>query len=159
MCRQSRSSQDCKMLKFSCILTSHMPQSPRDFQFQYKLVFWCFSIYSRFSLSWLLLSRITTYLEVKIMSLSEHETLKTGNKILWKSGEIAPLEQFLLFPTIFSLYLQESNYIFICEVWLFYLFFPEFCKSIMSRYRYLVVSESILRTSEITRVHCISSKI
>ena len=41
-----------------------------------------------------------------------------GNKILWKRGEIAlnPKEQFLLFSTIFSiyLYLQESNYIFIC---------------------------------------------
>ena len=38
-----------------------------------------------------------------------------------KRGEIAPKEQFLLFSTIFSIYLyfQESNYIFICEMWLF----------------------------------------
>ena len=44
---------------------------------------------------------------------------------MWKSGEIAPKEQFLLFSTIFSVYLffQESNYILICEMWLFYLSF------------------------------------
>ena len=37
---------------------------------------------------------------------------------MWKRGEIAPKEQFLLFSTIFSVYLyfQESNYIFICEM-------------------------------------------
>ena len=44
------------------------------------------------------------YLEVKIWSLFKHENL-TGNKILWKRGEIAPKEQFLLFSTIFSRYL------------------------------------------------------
>ena len=44
---------------------------------------------------------------------------------MWKRGEIAPQEQFLLFSTIFSVYLyfQESNYIFICELWLFDLSF------------------------------------
>ena len=49
----------------------------------------------------------------------------TGYKIMWKRGEIAPKEQFLLFSTIFSVYLdfQESNYIFICEMWLFDLSF------------------------------------
>ena len=30
------------------------------------------------------------YLEVKIWSLFKHVTLTTGNKILWKRGEIAP---------------------------------------------------------------------
>ena len=46
-----------------------------------------------------------------------------GNKIMWKRGEIAP--KFLLFSTIFSVYLyfQESNYIFVCKMWLFDLFF------------------------------------
>ena len=63
------------------------------------------SIYSRLSLSRLRLSRITAYLEVKIWSLFKHENLTTGNKILWKRGEIAPKEQFLLFSTIFSIYL------------------------------------------------------
>ena len=40
---------------------------------------------------------------------------------MWKRGEIAPKEQFLLFPTIFLVYLyfNESNYIFFCEMWLF----------------------------------------
>ena len=44
---------------------------------------------------------------------------------MWKRGEIAPKEQFLLFSTIFSVYLyfQDSNYIFICEMWLFDLSF------------------------------------
>ena len=46
--------------------------------------------YSRFSLSRLYLSRITAYLEVNFWPLFKHENLTTGNKILWKRGEIAP---------------------------------------------------------------------
>ena len=44
---------------------------------------------------------------------------------MWKREEIAPKEKFLLFSTIFSVYLyfQESNYIFLCETWLFDLSF------------------------------------
>ena len=61
--------------------------------------------YSWLSLSRPRLSRITAYLEVKIWSLPKHENLTTGKKILWKRGEIAPKEQFLLFSTIFSIYL------------------------------------------------------
>ena len=34
---------------------------------------------------------------MKIWSQILHENLTTGNKILWKRGEIAPKEQFLLF--------------------------------------------------------------
>ena len=45
------------------------------------------------------------YLEVKIWSLFKHRELPEGNKILWKRGEIAPKEQFLLFSTIFSIHL------------------------------------------------------
>ena len=41
------------------------------------------------------------YLKVKIWRLLKHENLITGNKILWRRGEIAPKEQFLLFSTIF----------------------------------------------------------
>ena len=48
------------------------------------------------------LSRITAYLVVKIWSLFKHENLTIGNKILWKRGEIAPKEQFLLFSTYFQ---------------------------------------------------------
>ena len=47
--------------------------------------------YSWLSLSLPRLSRIAAYLEVKIWSLLKHENLITGNKILWKRGEIAPL--------------------------------------------------------------------
>ena len=54
------------------------------------------------------LSRITAYLEVKILSLPKHENLTTGKKILWKRGEIAPKEQFLLFfHNIFNIYLNS----------------------------------------------------
>ena len=55
----------------------------------------------------------------------KEEKLLQRNKILWKRGEIAPEEQFLLFSTIFSMYfqLQESNYMLICEARLFNLFF------------------------------------
>ena len=66
-----------------------------------------FFTYSWFSLSRPLLSQISAYLEVKIWSLLKHENLITGNKIFWKRGEIAPKEQFLLFSTIFSIYLTS----------------------------------------------------
>ena len=63
------------------------------------------SIYSWLSLSRPRLSRITAYLEAKIWSLPKDENLTTGNKILWKRGEIAP--NFSSFPQ----YLQyTSNY-------------------------------------------------
>ena len=47
--------------------------------------------YSWLSLSQTHISRITTYLEVKIWSLPKDENLTTGNKILWKRGAISPL--------------------------------------------------------------------
>ena len=58
--------------------------------------------YSQLSLSRIRLSRITAYLEVKIWSLFKHENLTTGNKILWKRGEISPKEKFLLFSQYFQ---------------------------------------------------------
>ena len=63
--------------------------------------------YSRLSLSRLGLSRITAYLEAKIWSLFKHRNLASGNKILWIRGEIAPQEQFLPFPTIFSISISK----------------------------------------------------
>ena len=81
------------------------------------------------SLSRTRLSRITAYREVKIWSLSKPKHLTTGKKKkkkkkCGKRGEIAPKEQFLLFFTIVLIYLfQESNYIYICEMWLFEHFF------------------------------------
>ena len=87
----------------------------------------------------------TAYLEVKIWSLPKDENLTTGNKILWKRGDIAPKEQFLLFSTVFSIYLEflESSYIYICKMWLFDLFLPQFCNSDMSRYGYLEVFQRV----------------
>ena len=75
-----------------------------QFNIGYVNSFFCF-YYSRLSLSRLGLSRITAYLEVKIWSLLEHGNLSPGNKILWMRGEIAPKEQFLPFPTIFSIHI------------------------------------------------------
>ena len=51
-------------------------------------------------------------------------------------GAISPL-----FHNIFSIYfkLKESNYIVICKIWLFKLFFPQYYKSDMSKYGYLEV--------------------
>ena len=64
--------------------------------------------YSRLSLSRLRYSRITAYLEEKFWPLFKHRNLTSGNKILWIRGKIAPQEQFLPFPRIFSIYI--SNY-------------------------------------------------
>ena len=103
--------------------------------------------YSQLSLSRLRLSRITTYLEEKIWSFLKHRNLKSGYKILWKRGEIAPSP---LFHNIFNIhfYLKESSYIVICKNWLFKLFFPQYYKSDMSKYDYL---ELFLRVPSISR--------
>ena len=113
--------------------------------------------YNRFSLSRPGLSRITAYLEVKIWSLFKHGNLTRGNKIFRKRGDTAPREQCLLFSIIFSIYLlhQGSNYIFICEMWLFDSLFPQFCKFDISIYGYL---KSILESPldfKTMRVDCI----
>ena len=64
-------------------------------------------IYSRLSLSRLRLSRIPAYFEEKIWSLFKYRNLISSTKILWISGEIAPQEQFLPLPTIFSFYISN----------------------------------------------------
>ena len=56
-----------------------------------------------------LLSRITAYLEVQIWSMFKHGNLTTGNKILWKRGEIA--EEKLLLRSNFSSFPQYFHYI------------------------------------------------
>ena len=72
-------------------------------------------------------------------------------------GEIAPEEQFLLFSTTFTMHLKlkESNYIFICEMWLFDLFFS----SILQIWHVEVpISQSISECPldfKIMRVNCI----
>ena len=100
-------------------------------------------------LSRLRLSRITANLEVKISSLFYHGNLTRGKKILWKRGEIAPRAISSLFRNIFKCIsiLQESNYIFICEMWLFDLSFPQFCKAYMSRNGYLELFQRVLWSS------------
>ena len=73
--------------------------------------------------------------------------LTTSNKVLWeRGGEISPLFRNILI----YLYLQESNYLFNCEMWLFNLIFPQFCKS-----ETRTISESPLHF-EITRIECTS---
>ena len=44
---------------------------------------------------------------------------------------------------------------FICEIWLFNCYFPQFCKSDMSKYGYLEVFQGVPFDFEITRVDCI----
>ena len=102
------------------LLPYTVPHLPNVFKYIKKL--WRKLRYSRLPLSRPRLSRISAYLEEKIFSPFKHWTLTTGINILWKE-------------------LQESNYIYICEMWLFDLFilFPQFCKSDMSRHKYLEV--------------------
>ena len=78
--------------------------------------------YSRFSLSRLRLSRVTVDLEVKNWCLFKHENLTTGNKILWEREEIASKRATSPLFHMFSISLA-SNYIFICVMKLFDLFF------------------------------------
>ena len=71
------------------------------FQFQLHWLFACSflqSAYSRLVISTLLISNNCS----KVWSLFLHGNLTTGNKILWKRGEIVSKEQFLLFSTIFQ---------------------------------------------------------
>ena len=102
--------------------------------------------YSRTSLSRTRLFRITAYLEVKIWSLFQHETMTTGNKLMWKRGEIAPEEQFILFSTLFYIYISnfrsQITYSFVkcgCSIYCF----PHSLNSDMSRYGYLEVFQWI----------------
>ena len=112
------------------------------------------------------LSRITAYLEVKIWTLPKYENLITGNKILWKRGEIAPEEQFLLITTIFrncsSSLPQYFQYTSNFKRPITYTFFKSGCSiyfpSILQiLYVGVRVSRSILESPlefEITRVDC-----
>ena len=43
---------------------------------------------------------------------------------------------------------KEANYMFICDIWLFDWYFPQFCKSDMSRYGYLEVFQRVPSTSK-----------
>ena len=109
--------------------------------------------YNRLSLSRLPLSRTTAYLKVKIWSLFKHENLTSGNKKLWKRGEMAPKEQFLLFSTICLIYLllKESKCIIIMVVWFI------FSSILLIWYVELRTSRSISESPldfRVTRVDC-----
>ena len=75
---------------------------------------------------------------------------------MWKRGEIAPQEQFFLFSTIFSVYLyfQESNYIFICEIWLLDLSFFLNSANLICRDTDITKYFREFLDFEITRVDC-----
>ena len=72
-----------------------------------------------------------------------HGNLRTGNKILWKRGEIAPKEQFLLFSTLLYIYFRSQiTYSFVkygCSIYCF----PHFRNTDMSRYGYLEVFQIV----------------
>ena len=102
--------------------------------------------YSRTSLSRTRLFRITAYLEVNIWSLFYHGTMTKGNKIMWKRGEIAPKEQFLLFSTLFYIYISnfrsQITYSFVKCCSSIYCF-THSLNSDMSRYGYLEVFQCV----------------
>ena len=65
---------------------------------------------------------------------------------MWKRGEIAPKEQFLLFSTLFYIYISnfrsQITYSFVkcgCSIY----FFPHSLNSDMSRYGYLEVFQRV----------------
>ena len=67
------------------------------------------------------------------------KTMTTGNKMIWKRGEIAPKEQFLLFSTLFYIYISnfrsQITYSFVkcdCSIYCF----PHSLNSDMSKYGY-----------------------
>ena len=78
---------------------------------------------------------------------------------MWKRGEIAPKEQFLLFSALFYIYISnfrsQITYSFVkCGCSIYY--FPHSLNSDMSRYGYLEVFQSVSPLEfEITRVDCI----
>ena len=82
--------------------------------------------------------------------------MTTGNKIMWKREEIVPKEQFLLFSTLFYIYISnfrsQITYSFVkcgCSIYCF----SHSLNSDMSRYGSRSVSVSPLEF-EITRVDC-----
>ena len=77
----------------------------------------------------------------------QHRNLTTGNNLLWKRGEIAPNEQlFLNFHNIFNISLTSGIkwHIRLWNMFFFFYFFLQFCKSDTSRYGYLEVLQRIL---------------
>ena len=109
------------------------------------------SIYSRLLLSWLCLSRITAHLEVKIWFLFKHESLPTGNKLLWKRGASVPqyfqyILNFLILGVKLHIHLWNVVVSFI------------FSSNLQFWYVEVRISRSILESPwdfEITRVDCI----
>ena len=88
----------------------------------------------------------TSYISNNRLSRSENLDgyLTTGDKLLWKRGEIVPKESVSpLFRNIFNISPQKSVYVFICEMWLFDLFFLQFCKCDISRYEYIKVFQRV----------------
>ena len=69
--------------------------------------------------------------------------MTTGNKKMWKRGEIPPQEQFLLFSTLYiSNFRSQITYSFVkcdCSIYCF----PHSLNSDMSRYGYLEVFQRV----------------
>ena len=120
---------------------------------------WILLVYRINKYSWLSLSRprprlsrITAYLEVKIWSLPKDENLTTGNKILWKRGEIAPVSP--LFYNIFNIsrISRVKLHIHLLNVVVRFIF-SSILQSDMSRYGYLEVFQRVPWNSR-TGVDC-----
>ena len=100
--------------------------------------------YSRLLLSRLHLSRITTYLEVKIWSLIKHENLKQVTKYCGKEEKLLLRCNFSFFPQYFQyiFYFKVKLHIHLLNVVVLFIFL-QFCKSDMSRYGYLEVFQRV----------------
>ena len=107
-------------------------------------------IYSRPLLSQLsvILNNRLSQRENLILVLTHKSNIRYQNSVgkrrSCSSGTIYPL-----FHNIFNIYflLNESNYMFICEIWLFHWYFPQFCKSDLSQYGFLEVFQRFPLTS------------
>ena len=102
------------------LLPYTVPHLPNVFKYIKKL--WRKLRYSRLPLSRPRLSRISAYLEEKIFSPFKHWNLTTGINILWKRTSGVKLHIHLWNVAVRFIY-----------------FFPQFCKSDMSRHKYLEV--------------------
>ena len=96
--------------KLSCILGSYRIlifslEPANSFGISVAVSVRLFALQSSLVISALLISKNHISRSANLVPVFNMEKLTTGNNILWKRGEIAPKELFLLFSTIFSIYL------------------------------------------------------
>ena len=99
------------------------------------------------------LVKLTTLWTTGPWSLFYYGTLTTGNKMLWKRGDIAPKEQGLLFNTSLTSRVKLHIHLWKCACSIY------FSSILLILFAEVQISRSISESSmdfEITRVNCIS---